>query len=136
MCSAFRYPLTAAACPGNTTAVTPIPAHKIHSSGFAGGCRKPLTFKGAVVELSVACWHYAESTQREWLTDAASICSIGVCLYSFLLDRKFLLFDNRIKQARTRSVFLRNRAINSSLFSFFETQVSRKIDEHQFQMRV
>ena len=38
----------------------------LHSLGdaFVGFCRwvpRPLTFKGAVVEVSVACWHYTES---------------------------------------------------------------------------
>jgi hypothetical protein len=39
------------------------------------------------------------------LTRRASIYRIGVCLYPFQLAWEYLLFDNRMKQARTRLVF-------------------------------
>ena len=42
---------------------------------------------------------------NQCLTRRASIYRIGVCLYPFQLAWEYLLFDNRMKQARTRLVF-------------------------------
>lgn len=78
-------------------------------------------------------WPRPFPNNETWLTDTRLICSIRVCLYSFLLDRKFLLFDNRIKQARTRSVFFEKPSDQQFAFQFFsECKFREKLTSTSF----